>query len=137
VEAIRFAVNQLRAFGKASRVYDRRPKSGNLTSFQHLISAIRRDKHIHKANVFFVDYLQIFRPPSEKLFDFMSSAALELQTLAGNEGVTLVVLADDDTKIELTMKLSRHGMGGGDTKRQMDIHPMSGLLMESDWIGRL
>jgi hypothetical protein len=35
------------------------------------------------------------------------------------------------------MKLSRHGDGGGDTKKVHDIHPQSGLLLESEWIGRL
>jgi replicative DNA helicase len=45
--------------------------------------------------------------------------------------------ADDPTKLMLNMKLSRHGDGGGDTKRVHEIHPQSGLLLESEWIGRL
>lgn len=178
VEAIDYGISQFREFGRALRVYDRTPDGGSLTDLKQLFTVMRRDKHLYGTNVFFVDYLQLFKSPDAKLFDFVSSAALELQKFAAVEGITLVVLAQqneetirsgttysagikgggdpaatadylltslyksgelasDDTKIELTMKLSRHGTGGGDTKRALDIHPASGLLLDCDWIGRI
>ena len=39
----------------------------------------------------------------------------------------------DETKLEIAMTLSRHGSGGGDTKYMANIHPNSGLLLDSDY----
>ena len=39
----------------------------------------------------------------------------------------------DETKLEITMTLSRHGSGGGDTKHIANIHPNSGLLLDSEY----
>lgn len=39
----------------------------------------------------------------------------------------------DEKKLEVTMKLSRHGSGGGDVKQTFDIHPGSGLILENDY----
>lgn len=39
----------------------------------------------------------------------------------------------DEKKLEVTMKLSRHGSGGGNVKHVFDIHPSSGLILESDY----
>lgn len=40
----------------------------------------------------------------------------------------------DDTKLKVKMQLSRHGIGGADIEHAFDIHPASGLFLESDWI---
>jgi hypothetical protein len=178
VEAIDYGIRQYANFGRALRVYDRSKEGGGLSDLNSLFTIMRRDMHLYRTNVFFIDYLQLFQPAEAKLFEYMSWAARELQKFAAHEGVTLVALAqqnedtiktgttysagikgggdaastadylltslykagdfaDDATKLQLTMKLSRHGDGGGDTKRVHDIHPHSGLLMEADWIGRL
>lgn len=39
----------------------------------------------------------------------------------------------DEKKLEVTMKLSRHGSGGSGVKRVFDIHPGSGLILEGDY----
>lgn len=39
----------------------------------------------------------------------------------------------DESKLEIVMMLSRHGSGGQDTRTVTDIHPSSGLLLESDF----
>ena len=39
----------------------------------------------------------------------------------------------DERKLEVTLKLSRHGSGGNDVKQIFDIHPGSGLFMEGDY----
>lgn len=39
----------------------------------------------------------------------------------------------DERKLEVTLKLSRHGSGGNDVKNIFDIHPGSGLFMEGDY----
>lgn len=39
----------------------------------------------------------------------------------------------DETKLEIAMTLSRHGSGGSDTKYTANIHPNSGLLLDSDY----
>jgi hypothetical protein len=41
---------------------------------------------------------------------------------------------NDDTKLQVEMKLSRHGMGGSNVKTALDIDAASGLLLESNWI---
>jgi replicative DNA helicase len=178
VEAIDYARKQFSYFGKYLRVYDRAKENGKLSDLDSLFSVMRRDIHIHKPTVIFVDYLQLFQPEDMTLFQFMSSASRKLQEFAGAENVTVIPLVqqneetiragssysggvkgggdapstadyqlnclyksgeveDDPTKLLLTMKLSRHGDGGGDTKKVHDIHPQSGLLLESEWIGRL
>jgi len=178
VEAIDYGRSQYAAFGRQLRVYDRAKENGKLSDIDSLFSIMRRDKYVHGASVFFIDYLQLFQPDGMTLFEFMSSASRKLQEFAGVEKITLVVLAqqnedtiktgsgysggikgggdapstadyqlnslykagdfaDDPTKLLLTMKLSRHGDGGGDTKRVHDIHPQSGLLFESDWTVRI
>lgn len=40
----------------------------------------------------------------------------------------------DDTKLTARMQLSRHGIGGADVEHVFDIHPASGLFLESSWI---
>lgn len=177
IEAVDYGIAQYMQFSKAFRLYDSMP-GGGLGTFDDLLTTMRRDIHLNKTNVFFVDYLQLFAPPGMKLFEFMSSAALRLQRFAQTENVTVIGLvqqneetirsgssysagvkgggdaaatadylitslyragdlADDDTKLQLTMKLSRHSTGGADTQHVHDIHPASGLLLASDWIGRL
>jgi hypothetical protein len=177
-EAVDYGIRQYANFGRSLRVYDRSKEGGGLSDLKSLFTIMRRDMHLYQTNVFFIDYLQLLQPPDSKLFEYMSYAARELQKFATGEGVTLVVLAqqnedtiktgtsysagikgggdaastadylltslykagdfaDDATKLLLTMKLSRHGDGGGDTKRVHEIHPQSGLLLESEWIGRL
>jgi len=42
----------------------------------------------------------------------------------------------DETKLEIAMTLSRHGSGGSDTKHIANIHPNSGLLLDSDYAMR-
>lgn len=39
----------------------------------------------------------------------------------------------DETKLEIAMTLSRFGSGGGDTKYTANIHPNSGLLLDSEY----
>lgn len=39
----------------------------------------------------------------------------------------------DERKLELTLKLSRHGSGGNNVKQVFDIHPGSGLFMEGNY----
>lgn len=178
VKAVDYGIAQFRQFEKSLRVYDRTPDGGSLADVKQLITVIRRDLHRYKTNAFMIDYLQIFKGASDaKLYDYVANASLELQKFAQSEGVTLVVLAQqneetirsgstysagikgggdpaatadylitsryksgdvtDENQLELTMKLSRHGSGGGDVNRLLEIHPSSGLLLESDWIGRL
>lgn len=175
VEAVDYGIAQFRQFEKALRVYDRTPDGGSLADVKQLINVIRRDAHRYKTSAFMIDYLQIFKGASDaKLYDYVANASLELQRFAQTEGITLVILAQqneetiksgssysagikgggdpaatadylitsryksgdliDETQLELTMKLSRHGAGGGDMKRVLEIHPPSGLLMESAWI---
>ena len=43
---------------------------------------------------------------------------------------------NDDTKLQIEMKLSRHGIGGG-VKTALDIDAASGLLLESGWISKV
>jgi replicative DNA helicase len=177
VEAVDYGVRQYAQFSKALRIYDSQT-GGGLGSFEALMTTMRRDIHLYKTNVFFVDYLQLFAPGGMKLFEFMSGASLQLQRFAQANNVTVIGLVqqneetirsgssysagvkgggdaaatadylitslyragdfvDDDTKLQLTMKLSRHSTGGGDTQHVHDIHPASGLLLASDWIGRL
>lgn len=38
-----------------------------------------------------------------------------------------------ENELEISVTLSRHGSGGGDTKQLVPIHPNSGLLLESDF----
>ncbi len=40
----------------------------------------------------------------------------------------------DETKLKARMQLSRHGIGGADVEHTFEIHPASGLFLESDWI---
>lgn len=44
---------------------------------------------------------------------------------------------DDDTKLQVQMKLSRHSMSGGPVRTPLDIHPASGLVLDSRWIDRI
>lgn len=44
---------------------------------------------------------------------------------------------DDDTKLKIQMKLSRHGVGGGGVDEEYTIHPGSGLALLANWIGKL
>jgi hypothetical protein len=39
----------------------------------------------------------------------------------------------DENELEISVTLSRHGSGGGDTKQVVPIHPNSGLLLDSDF----
>jgi len=39
----------------------------------------------------------------------------------------------DETKLEIAITLSRHGSGGSDTKYTANIHPNSGLLLDSNY----
>jgi replicative DNA helicase len=39
----------------------------------------------------------------------------------------------DERKLEVTLKLSRHGSGGNNTKNIFDIHPGSGLFLEGEY----
>lgn len=39
----------------------------------------------------------------------------------------------DERKLEITLKLSRHGSGGNDVKQIFDIHPGSGLFLEGEY----
>lgn len=39
----------------------------------------------------------------------------------------------DENELEVSVTLSRHGSGGGDTKQLVPIHPNSGLLLDSDF----
>lgn len=41
----------------------------------------------------------------------------------------------DDNFVTVNMKLSRHGQGGSKVKTDMPIHPNSGLLLDSSWLG--
>lgn len=39
----------------------------------------------------------------------------------------------DENELEIAVTLSRHGSGGGETKKRVPIHPNSGLLLDSDF----
>lgn len=43
----------------------------------------------------------------------------------------------DDEKLKVKMQLSRHGVGGADVEHIFDIHPASGLILDSDWISKI
>lgn len=43
----------------------------------------------------------------------------------------------DENQLELTMRFSRHGSGGGNVQQLFNIHPYSGLLLDSSWIERI
>lgn len=178
VAAVDYGIAQFRQFESALRVYDRTPDGGSLADIKQLTTILRRDMHRYKTSAFMIDYLQIFKGVQDaKLYDYVANASLELQKFAQSEGVTLVILAQQneetiksgasysagikgggdpaatadylitsryksgdvtaDNELELTMKLSRHGSGGGEVQKVLEIHPASGLLLESKWIGRL
>ena len=43
---------------------------------------------------------------------------------------------NDDTKLQVEMKLSRHGIGGSGVKAALDIDPASGLLLQNGWVDK-
>ena len=45
--------------------------------------------------------------------------------------------AQNDKQLKVKMQLSRHGVGGNDTENIFDIHPASGLFLESSWIAHI
>lgn len=122
VEAVNFGLRVYKQFGKSLRLYDRSQEGGSLTDIRSVIHMLKRDQATYGCNIAAIDYLQLFKGPESTLFEYVSSASLELQRFARGEGITLFVVAQqNEAAINSSGSSYSAGVkGGGDPTATAD-----------------
>lgn len=122
VEAVDYGIEQYRQSRNVMRIYDRSHDGGALGDLRSLMTIMRRDKHMFGTTVFFIDYLQMFMGDQDPtLFDYVSRASFNLQRFAASEGITLVILAQQNEETIKNGGSSSGGVkGGGDPTATAD-----------------
>lgn len=102
----------------SARVFQEIAKRDNLTM---LIAAQKNENAIQNGNT------DSYSPGVKGGGDPAQTADFLLETRYKYGDLT------DERKLEICLKLSRHGSGGNDVKQIFDIHPGSGLFTEGDY----